>query len=173
MTVNEAITVLECMATNAVGALAQAADENAQKVLGRRIDALDLAIEVLSKSNGKEDGDGLSEYEIPDDIKERIPEYFYYALGGECVSLMGKGTLICDEDGLSPLDYLSGSAGCEMAIKATCRKLNMDWLDEYREQLTWEQCDMFNRKLADETMRRFNSDDDANSYHLYLLTCEK
>ena len=33
----------------------------------------------------------MFDYTIPDKIKSRIPEYFYYALGGEYVSIMGGG----------------------------------------------------------------------------------
>ena len=35
----------------------------------------------------------MFDYTIPDEIKSRIPEYFYYALGGEYVSITGADAL--------------------------------------------------------------------------------
>ena len=63
----------------------------------------------------------MFDYTIPDEIKSRIPEYFYYALGGECVSIMGTGALIRDKDGLSRLEYSAGTAGYVEAFRMTCK----------------------------------------------------
>lgn len=63
--------------------------------------------------------DKLLKYTIPDSIKNRIPEYFYYALGGEYVSIMGATALIRDEDGLSLLDYDGGTSGYVEAFRLT------------------------------------------------------
>ena len=64
----------------------------------------------------------MFDYTIPDKIKSRIPEYFYYALGGEYVSIMGADALIRDEDGLSRLDYNAGTAGYVEAFRMACKK---------------------------------------------------
>ena len=114
--------------------------------------------------------DELLKYTIPDNVKSRIPEYFYYALGGEYVSIMGATALIRDEDGLSLLDYDGGTSGYAEAFRMTCRKLNMDWLYEYWANLTWYQSDIFNGEITIEVMKCFDKEDHANAYYQYLLS---
>lgn len=120
--------------------------------------------------------DTSEKYVIPADIKSRIPEHFYYALGGELVSVFGRDALIPDEDGLSPLDYCTSTAGYVAALKATCRKLDMDWLMDYWNKLPWYQSDVFDGEITDEVAKRFNDQNgaknNANPYYLYLLSLE-
>lgn len=112
-------------------------------------------------------------YKIPSDIKNRIPEYFYYALGGEFVSIFGRDALIRDRDGLCLLDYCTGTAGYVAALKAVCRKLDMGWLLDYWNQLPWHQSDVFDGEIADEVTNRFDvqekTNENTNPYYLYLI----
>ena len=112
----------------------------------------------------------MFDYTIPDEIKSRIPEYFYYALGGEYVSIMGAYALIRDEDGLSYLDYSAGTAGYIEAFRMTCKKLDMNWLFEYRDSLPWYQSDIFDGEISDEVMRCFDKEEHTNSYYQYLIS---
>ena len=112
----------------------------------------------------------MFDYTIPDEIKSRIPEYFYYALGGEYVSIMGADALIRDKDGLSHLDYDAGSSGYAEAFRMTCKKLNMNWLFEYWDSLPWYQSDIFDGEISDEVMRCFDKGDHANAYYQYLIS---
>lgn len=107
---------------------------------------------------------------IPDSISARIPEYFYYAFGGEYVSMFGRDALIRDENGSCSLDYNTSTVGYTEALRETCRKLDMDWLFEYWSQLPWSQADMFGEELSDEVMKHFDRRDNTNPYYRYLLT---
>lgn len=78
----------------------------------------------------------LLNYRIPDNIKSRIPEYFYYAFGGEFVSIFGKEALVRDEDGLTSLNYNTGTTGYVMALQMSCKKLGVEWLLDYYRQLS-------------------------------------
>ena len=97
----------------------------------------------------------LLDYEVPKEIKDKIPEYFYYAFGGEYVSVSGANALIPDEDGFSMLEYCSGTTGYYEAFKATCKKLDMMWLLNYWNEIPWYHSDIFDGWFADEVMKRF------------------
>ena len=109
-------------------------------------------------------------YKIPDEIKSRIPAYFYYALGGEYVSVIGADALTRDEDGYSRLDYDTGTAGYVAAFKAACAKLDMQWLAEYWDNLPWYESDMFDGEIAEEVTRRFDGHSEGGTaYDKYLI----
>ena len=109
-------------------------------------------------------------YKIPYEIKSVIPDYFYYALGGEYVSVAGADALIRNEDGLTRLDYDTGTAGYVEAFKAACKKLGMQWLLAYYEGLSWYESDLFDSEIADEVMHRFDHRSDiGTTYYQYLL----
>lgn len=111
----------------------------------------------------------LLNYEVPKEIKDKIPEYFYYAFGGEYVSIFGANALIPDEDGSSMLEYYSSTTGYYEAFKATCKKLNMMWLLDYWNELPWYHSDIFDGWFADEVMKRFKERQNANPYYLHLI----
>lgn len=114
-------------------------------------------------------------YDVPKQIVDRIPEYFYYALGGECVSVFGINALIPDDDGFYILNYCSGEAGWYRAFKATCIKLDMKWLLDYWNILPWYHSDIFDEWMADEVIRRFENFQSASAspYYLYLIEKQK
>ncbi|MEY8573214.1 hypothetical protein AALD01_02215 [Oscillospiraceae bacterium 21-37] len=108
-------------------------------------------------------------YRISDNIKSRIPEYFYFAFGGEFVSIFGKAALVRDEDGLTSLNYNTGTTGYVVALQMACKKLDVEWLFDYYRQLPWYQSDLFDSELADEVISRFDMEDNANPYYQFLL----
>ena len=120
--------------------------------------------------------DTSEKYMIPADVKNRIPEHFYYAFGGELVSVFGRDALIPDEDGLCPLDFCTGTSGYVAALKATCQKLDMGWLLDYWNELPYYQSDVFDGEIAAEVTKRFADQDGAgnniNPYYLYLVSLE-
>ena len=110
-------------------------------------------------------------YVIPKEIDDRIPEYFYYAMAGELVSIFGS-YILEEQDGY--YDLYSGTGGWNEAFKATCRKLNMMWLDDYTKTLRWDEGDLFDGEIETEIINRFckkdHYADHANCYYKYL--CE-
>lgn len=109
-------------------------------------------------------------YDIPKEIKSKIPEYFYYAFGGELLSIFGKDFLTKDDSsGNYPLDFLSSTNGYSVAFDMTCRKLDMMWLKEYRDSLPYYDSDLFDGEIDEQVIRVFKKSKEANSYYLYLI----
>lgn len=118
------------------------------------------------------------EYEIPLEIKQKIPEYFYYAMGGELVSIFGIEVLIpedandeINEYTVYGIDFVTPTSGWYEAFKATCKKLDLQWLLDYHKTLDWEKGDLFDDEIAQEIIKYFSLEpkNRANSYYLYLL----
>ena len=118
------------------------------------------------------------EYEIPLEIKQKIPEYFYYAMGGELVSIFGIKVLIpedandeINEYTVYGIDFVTPTSGWYEAFKATCKKLDLQWLLDYHKTLDWEKGDLFDDEIAQEIIKYFSLEpkNRANSYYLYLL----
>ena len=112
----------------------------------------------------------LLDYKIPNEIKCRIPNYFYIALIGELVSIFG-------EKILQPLDcgeynLESSTAGWHTAFVMTCKKLDMEWLLEYHKTLpTYVELDMFNGEIEKEVIKVLTNKElehVANSYYKYV-----
>ena len=112
------------------------------------------------------------EYSIPDDIKSRIPDYFYYAMAGELVSVFGPDVLKYEEE-IDDYYLFSSTTGWGLAFKMTCKKLDMDWLWEYWRTLEWYDSDIFDGEIETEIIERFckkdHGKDGANCYYDYLL----
>lgn len=110
------------------------------------------------------------EYKIPEEIKSRIPDYFYYAMAGELVSIFGPYILKKFE---SQYDLDSGTGGWYEAFAMTCRKLNMAWLVEYWGNLPSYDSDIFDGLIEQEIIKRFcekdHLQDHANCYYKYLV----
>ena len=125
------------------------------------------------------EGDNVHiKYNIPDDINSRIPNYFYYAMAGELVSIFGPTILqLIDysEDGedYSYYDLDSGCSGWFMAFNATCHKLDMTWLMDYRKTLEWYDGDIFDGIIEDRIIEQFcekdHTQDHCNCYYKYLV----
>lgn len=127
------------------------------------------------------------EYTIPKDIESRIPDYFYYAMAGELVSIFGPWILEKQDypeydDGNEILgdpnvdgsyyDLNSSTSGWNEAFKMTCKKLNMMWLMDYYETLEWYYSDIFDGIIEDRIIENYiekdHIHDHANCYYKYL-----
>ena len=119
---------------------------------------------------------------IPDEIKSKIPDYFYIAFGGELVSLFGLDIFDpiderdeINEAALCGLDFLEGTSGWSAALWMTCKKLDMDWLWDYWDSLEWYDSDMFDGEIGDKVIEvmRENYDNPgkgANCYYKYIIS---
>ena len=116
-------------------------------------------------------------YKIPLEIKQKIPKYFYYAMGGELVSIFGTEVLIpedvndeINEYTVYGIDFVISTSGWHEAFKATCKKLDLQWLLDYHKTLEWYDSDLFDDEIAQEIIKYFSSEPKSkvNSYYLYL-----
>ena len=127
-------------------------------------------------------------YKIPKEIDSRIPEYFYYAMAGELVSIFGTWILEkqdypeYDDDGNeihgdlnvdgSYYDLNSSTGGWNEAFKMTCKKLDMMWLMDYYETLEWYDSDIFDgiieNRIIENYIEKDHMHDHANCYYKYL-----
>lgn len=108
-------------------------------------------------------------YTIPDEVRSRIPDWFYYAFAGEYTAVCGEDVFSPDEGGISLIEYSSGTAGFCAAFRAVCRRFHMDWLLEYRDSLPWYDSDLFDSGLASETCCRFRSATEPTPYYIHLI----
>ena len=115
----------------------------------------------------------LLDYSVPRRIKRAIPDYFYLALGGELVSVCGRHVLERDEYGEYTFHWLIGTSGYHVALKATCAKLGMEWLSDYRDSLEWYESDGLDSELLEGMLRQFELGGGANAYYRYLLERER
>ena len=118
------------------------------------------------------------EYKIPLEIKQKIPKYFYYAMGEELVSIFGTEVLIpedvndeINEYTVYGIDFVTSTSGWYEAFKATCKKLDLQWLLDYHKTLEWYESDLFNDEISQKIIEYFSSEPKsrANCYYLYLL----
>lgn len=124
------------------------------------------------------DNEGNLHYHIPEEIENRIPEYFYIAMAGELCSIFGWQIFEKYEDPYHPeiepfYDLGSSTSGWCEAFKATCKKLGMDWLLEYYRTLEWYDSDMFDGIIENCIITNFINieNEDDNPYYHYL--CNK
>ena len=139
------------------------------------------------------------EYEIPQEIDSKIPEYFYFAMAGELCSIYGphifdkveyaeydeegnelpvddnEVNLICEPSDDGALCYYnldSGTGGWYEAFKATCRKLNMEWLFDYWKTLEWYDSDIFDGIIENRIVEKFVKCEDhhCNVYYQWLCS---
>ena len=114
-------------------------------------------------------------YKIPQDIFAKIPDYFWAGFAGELVSVFGTHILEKGEDDCYEFDYSTGTGGWNEALKMACHKLDMEWLYEYYDNLSWEESDLFDDELGDLVVTRFLDFDDAsekelrNAYYRWLI----
>lgn len=110
-----------------------------------------------------------------DDIKDVIPDYFYAAMAGELFSIYGwerSKELFYPEEESG--DLLSGSEGWYRAFVAACKKVDLEWLAEYRDSLEWYDADRFDGMIEAEIYKGFMKKDKAsimasNYYYRYLV----
>lgn len=117
------------------------------------------------------DGNGVAiEYHIPQDVKAKIPDYFYFAFAGELFSVFGLEAFQKDECGLCRIEYCSGTAGWSAAFKMTCKKLDIMWLWEYWNSLEWYDSDLFDGEIESAMLKHIEKDENnTNAYYLHLI----
>lgn len=128
--------------------------------------------------------DELVKYEIPKEIDEKIPDYFYAALAGELCSIYGVDifrkhpNIEYDNDGNEKIDWEnyyydlnSGTGGWINAVFATCERLNMQWLSDYWIGLEWYDSDILDSIIEARIIERFidNKRNPGESYFQYLI----
>lgn len=113
------------------------------------------------------------EYQIPEKIKNKIPQHFYIAFAGELCSVFGHMIFQKDESDVYSLFYVSSTAGWNEALKMTCQKLNMCWLLDYYNSLEWYESDLFDGEMEDKIVSEFIEADqaqaNANAYYKFLF----
>ena len=106
-----------------------------------------------------------------DKILSNIPDYFYPAFAGELVSVFGIEILEPSETGEVPLFYISGTTGWNAALRMTCKKLGIDWLMSWYDELEWFDSDNFDGELVEMMETKFldNSSESNNSYYRWVI----
>ena len=117
-------------------------------------------------------------YEIPKEIKDQIPDHFYYALWGELVGVFGPSVIEIEnyyqsEDGkafapLYGLSYCTSTTGWDVALWATCQKLDLMPVFEYYDKLPWYDSDRFDGEIEEEMVKHMPGRKNANPYYQYL-----
>lgn len=116
--------------------------------------------------------DNHVEYEIPPEIDEKIPEYFYLAMAGELCSIFGVDIFVENEDGDYPISYVSSTGGWYGALWATCEKLDLVWFREYWDALEWYDSDILDGIIEDRIIEKFiesKKSDGPNIYYRHLI----
>ena len=106
-----------------------------------------------------------------DEILSNIPDYFYPAFAGELVSVFGSEILDPSETGEVPLFYISGTTGWNAALRMACKKLGIDWLMSWYDELEWFDSDNFDGELLEMTETKFldNSSESNGSYYRWII----
>ena len=105
-------------------------------------------------------------YKIPKDILSEIPDHFWAAFAGELVSIFGVNVFDEDDDMGRVLFHISSTNGWNMALKATCRKLGINWLYIYYDNLSVWDSDLFDGEIEDLVISKF-VEDESNAVHVY------
>lgn len=111
-------------------------------------------------------------YSIPGEIKGRIPDCFYTAMAGELFAIYGYeiATKLFEMDSAGSWMGLDTSTrGWHAAFFMACKKLNMEWLYEYRSDLARFELNLFDAEIEEEIYSRFVLRYN-NLYYKYILT---
>lgn len=106
-----------------------------------------------------------------DKILSNIPDYFYPAFAGELISVFGSEIIGPSETGEDPLFYISGTTGWNAALRMTCKKLGIDWLMNWYDELEWFDSDDFDGELVEMINSKFLKveSESANPYYRWLI----
>lgn len=136
----------------------------------------------------EKEGSVFVEYTIPEEIDNKIPQYFYYAMAGELCSIFGPeifqkitdveyddaGNRIPPKDDVDHSYYYldSSSGGWYEALRMTCKKLDMEWLLNYLDSLEWYDSDIFDGIIEARIIEYFIEAEDynCNVYYQYLIS---
>ena len=112
----------------------------------------------------------MTKYKIPEEILTKIPQHFWPAFAGELVSIFGLAVFNKDNDYYALYD-VSGTNGWNLALRMTCKKLEMKWLFDYYDKLEWWQSDMFDGESEDLLIKKFVEMEDhpGHTYYSWLI----
>lgn len=124
-------------------------------------------------------GDIHIEYTIPEEIDSKIPSYFYIAFAGELCSILGPVIFTkykMDPDDENNKEYYydldCGTCSWYAALKATCNKLDMNWLIDYYGTLEWYDSDIFDGIIEERIVKNFiEHNNHCNDYYKHLTNC--
>ena len=105
-----------------------------------------------------------------EEVLIRIPDAFYYDMAGKLFSIFGPS--IYDlEKCKTNLDFYTGTTGWDMAIRKSCRDMNLQWLKDFYINLEWYDYDLFNSEISDQIERRVLCGNfyPTNPYYKFLL----
>lgn len=104
------------------------------------------------------------------DAFQRLPVPFWACFYGELCAIAAMDILQVDPEceSMRAIDYYGGTAGWNVALWSTCKRLGlMDFYDWY-EGLRWDESDQFDCDLSDELANRIK-DSDVDSRHDYYM----
>ncbi len=110
---------------------------------------------------------------IPNDILNKIPDYFGAAFCGELASVFSLDIFETnDTNDMILIRYREGTAGWNAALKMACRKLDMDWFYDWYNNLTWWMSDLVDEELTDIFVMPFVEDwnrEGISPYYKWLI----
>lgn len=131
-------------------------------------------IEVPTVENSYDFIEKAEKFEIPPEIEVKIPSFFIAAFAGELLSVFGRDVAMIDSDGDYNVWWYTGTGGWRDAFFAACKKLKLDWLNEYRESLEWYDSDCFDEIICERVCDFLNGNAvPYNSYCNYINEREK
>lgn len=110
----------------------------------------------------------MSEISVSKNMLQRLPEAFWAAFAGELVSVFGIDIFRSEDDvqGARAIDYVTGTCGWHVALKAACREVGDEWFYEWYDSLDWIKSDEFDCDLVEE-LKAHVMDPDEKSRHAY------
>lgn len=118
--------------------------------------------------------ENAEKFEIPPEIEVKIPSYFIAAFAGELLSVFGRDVVLIDSDGDYNVWWYTGTGGWRDAFFAACKKLKLDWLNEYRESLEWYDSDCFDGIICERVCDFLNGNVvPSSAYENYIVESEK
>lgn len=110
---------------------------------------------------------------IPNDILNKIPDYFGAAFCGELASVFSLDIFETnDTNDMILIRYREGTAGWNAALKMACRKLDMDWFYDWYNNLNWWMSDLVDEELTDIFVMPFVEDwnrEGISPYYKWLI----
>ena len=98
----------------------------------------------------------------------RLSAPFWAAFAGRLVSVFGVDIFQPEDSSghTRGVDYVTGTYGWRLALKATCEELGDDWFFDWYDSLDWMKSDEFDCDIVVELKNRM-LDDNRESNHTY------
>lgn len=104
----------------------------------------------------------------PENALQRLPEAFYASFAGELVSVFGIDIFNSEDNicGVMGIEHVIGSCGWHAALKAVCKRLEVEWFYEWYDALDWMKSDEFDCDLV-KRLKAHVTNQDEESRHAY------